>query len=179
MKVRYRRTLDDLVAHSLHSLRRSDSVRSRYFAEWIGVPMTCIALGLLAAGEHLQMLAIWLVGWGVVYAFLHPFLYRYRVARAIRQHYLETGSGADREISLTLTEDTLVEWVDGVESVARWDSMRGVEVVGDRTYIYVTGMLSAIVPRHGFEREEEYEAVRDFALRKLETPQRLDNSIRV
>ena len=45
--------------------------------------------------------------------------------------------------------------------------MVGVEVVGDCTYIQITQLSVAIIPKHGFEREEEYFEARDFAVARL------------
>jgi hypothetical protein len=63
--------------------------------------------------------------------------------------------------------DTLVEITEIGRTEVRWENMKGVDDAGDRTYIFVTGMLASILPRRGFDSDEEYFAARDFAMRKL------------
>jgi hypothetical protein len=105
---------------------------------------------------------------GAVYAIVYPFVHRVWIASAVRAYTQDLGSrGIIGRITLVLEEDTLTERTELVQTVARWRDMKGVEVVGDCTYIYVTGMLAAIIPRHGFERPEDYEAVREFAVAKV------------
>lgn len=95
-------------------------------------------------------------------------MYRRGSERSIRRYFREQGTrGVVGRITLVLTDEKLTYRTETVESVARWGDMKGVEVVGECTYIWVSGLQAAIIPRHGFEREEDYVAVRDFALAKL------------
>ena len=66
-------------------------------------------------------------------------------------------------IRLILTDDTLTEITASTRTEARWRDMLRVEETGQTTYIYVTGMSVAMVPKHGFADEEDYYSVRDFA----------------
>jgi hypothetical protein len=49
----------------------------------------------------------------------------------------------------------------------RWVEMKGAEVVADRTYIWFSDYNGIVLPRHGFERGEDYEAARNFVVSKL------------
>ena len=77
------------------------------------------------------------------------------------------GRGIIGERGLSLSEELLVAVSETFRTEVRWENMTGVEVVGDTTYIFISGISALILPRHGFDSDAEYEAVRDFALRKL------------
>lgn len=179
LEVSYIVTLDDHVAFSLHWLKRSGSGAP---PTWPLVVWALLAVGGLIGGYQLadtnpavasplRIAGVWFAILGVAWPILYPPLHWAAIRSAVRRQAEQLGLGRERRITLALTEDTLTEWADSVESVARWDAMKGVEVVGDCTYIYVTSMLTAVVPRHGFKRPETYEAVRDFALAKLDRPE--------
>lgn len=92
--------------------------------------------------------------------------------REFTEHYQSVARGMRERgelgrITLALTNQTLTERTTAGASVVRWRDMPGMEVAGDYTFIQVTSELFAIIPRHGFDREEDYAAVRDFALAKL------------
>ena len=78
--------------------------------------------------------------------------------------------GVIGRITLVLTEESMIERTETVVSASRWQDMKGAELVGDCVYVYVTGLSAAIIPRHGFEREEDYDAVKEFVMRKLGRP---------
>lgn len=69
--------------------------------------------------------------------------------------------------SLTLTDDGLTLRSPVAEESARWETMKMVVAKRDYTYIFLTPAKAVLIPRRGFEREEDYAAVRDFALAKL------------
>lgn len=170
MEVSYATTIDDYVAYNMHALKRSPSMKWRLALGWVLVPLGCwIGAALMVSGD--PAIAAALAISGVAYAVTGPFVQRAWIASAVRAYARDLGaSGVIGRITLVLDDDTLTERTESVQSVARWRDMKGVEVVGDCTYIYVTGLLAAIVPRHGFERPEDYEAVRDFAVAKLGRP---------
>ncbi len=70
-------------------------------------------------------------------------------------------------ITLILSEDRLVEITETTRSEMRWEDMKGLDVSVDYTFIFVTGLSAAIVPRLGFDSDNEYEAVRDYAIARL------------
>ncbi len=167
MEVSYTTTVDDYVAYNMHAIKRSPSLKRRLVLGWLFVPLWCwIGAALLFDGNPTP--AAVLAAAGVVYAVIHPFVQRASITSAFRAYAQDLGvQGVIGRIHLTLENDTFTERTELVQSVARWRDMRGVEVVGDCTYIYVTGLLAAIVPRRGFENPEDYDAVRDFAVAKL------------
>ena len=170
MEVSYTTTLDDYVACSLHSLKRSPSMKWRLALGWVLGPLGCWIGAALMVGVNPAIAAVLAVS-GVVCAVIVPSFQRASIASAVRAYAQDLGaSGVIGRITLVLDDDTLTERTESVQSVAHWRTMRGVEVVGDCTYIYVTGLLAAIMPRRGFERPEDYEAVRDFAVTKLGKP---------
>jgi hypothetical protein len=170
VEVSYTTTLDDYVAFSLHTFKRSPSMKRRFVAAWVLVPLAFLLLAAMVWGSD-RFVAFSLAAGGVGAAILHPFLYRKNLERAVRAYAQDLGArGVIGRITLVLTDESLTERTETTQSVARWQDMKGVEVVGDCTYIWVTGITAAIIPRHCFEREEDYEAVREFAVAKLGKP---------
>jgi hypothetical protein len=169
VEVSYTTTLDDYVAFNLHTLKHSSSMKWRFRLGWALVPLGCLIAVILLASKK-PGLALALAAGGVVYAIVYPLLYPGWAARTVGAYARDLGArGVIGRMTLILTDDSLTERTDTVESVARWQDMKGVDVLADCTYIYITGLSAAIIPRHGFERVEEYEAVRDFAVAKLGT----------
>ena len=170
MEVTYTTTLDDYVAFSMHMLKRSPTMRWRVGLSWTVIPVACWISALLLVSTVPAAAATLAFG-GLAYAGMYPLIQHAWVTSTIRAYAKDVGvRGVIGRTTLVLADDTLTERAEAVQSVARWQDMKGVEVVGDCTYIYVTGLLAAIVPRQGFERDEDYEAVRDFALAKLARP---------
>ena len=118
---------------------------------FIGWPATILLLSLAA-------------GYAACYPLVRRTLRRRRTRAASE---LLAEKGVIGHITLELTKDTLTERTAAGVSVARWKEMIGVEVVGDCTYIFVSPTETAVIPQHGFDREEDYAAVRDFAQSKL------------
>ncbi|WP_420841886.1 YcxB family protein [Fimbriiglobus ruber] len=111
------------------------------------------------------MLGLLAFGAGLLYAFWFPLTYKSRVEGLLRAHLQKNGSrGIVGPITLILTDDSLTEITEITRSEARWQNIQRVDVSGDYTFIYVNSSSAAILPRHGFDSGEEYEAVRDFAL---------------
>jgi YcxB-like protein len=159
--------MNDYIAYNLHGIKRSPSMKWRLAIGWAIIPCACWIGAALLAKSHSDLAFMLAIG-GVMYAFVFPFVQQAWISSSVRGFAQDLGtSGMIGRITLILEDDTFTEQTDTVQSIARWQDMKGVEVVGDCTYIYVTGLLTAIVPRHGFEKAEDYEAVRDFAIAKL------------
>ena len=170
MEVSYTTTLDDYVAYSLHTLKRSSSMKWRIGMCWALPPLACLIASVLLVGSD-PIVPVMVAAGGAAYAIIYPFAHRAWVGQAIRAYAQDLGAqGVIGRITLILTNESMTERTETVQSVARWQDMKGMEVVGDCTYIYVTGLLTAIIPRHGFERKEDYDAVLQFAVQKLGQP---------
>jgi YcxB-like protein len=164
VEVSYTTTLDDYVAYAWHMWRKSKAVRGAYLSGWLFFP----ALGLLGAAAFFvlgsRVGAGVCVGAAVLYAAIYPAYYRRWTTGYLRAYAKDFGvRGVFGPIRLILSEESLVEITELTRSEARWPEMYGIEEVGDCTFILVTGMSAAILPRHGFEREDDYFTVRDFA----------------
>jgi hypothetical protein len=169
LEVTYTTTLDDYVTLSLHMLRRSWSACLTYYFSWLGVPTIClIVTATLVSYTDMGVAAILTGTVGMLHAVFYPAIRRVWVAGVVRGYAKDFGSrGVIGRITLMLSDTTFVEVTETTRSEAQWRDMKRIEVVGDSTYIYVTGLSTAIVPRHGFDRDEDYFATRDFALAKL------------
>ncbi|MBA4062624.1 MAG: hypothetical protein C0501_02740 [Isosphaera sp.] len=171
MEIRYTFTFEDYVAFATHSARKVQAGWVTYLIEWFLPPLVA-AIGAVELARFndpkLNYYATGLAIVAVAYAAVYPFARR-RVLEGGVRAYLERMDigGVTGEARLILTDDRLVFVTEADRYEARWQNMKGVEDVGHATYIYVTGVSAAIIPRAGCASDEEYEAARDFALRKL------------
>jgi hypothetical protein len=69
--------------------------------------------------------------------------------------------------TLILSEDGLVEITKAARSEAKWVNMNSLIVDGDRTYIMVTGLSCALLPRYGFNDPRDYDAATEFAIEQM------------
>lgn len=168
MEVSYTTTLDDYVAYSWHLWRKSGAVRKNFLSDWLFLPALSFvgAAGLLACGYVVSAGVCAAVA--VLYVAVYPTMYRRWAKRYIRDYAKEQGGrGVIGRIRLILSEESLVEITELTRSEARWRDMHGIEEFDDYTIIMVTGMTAAILPRHGFEREQDYLLVKDFARKRI------------
>lgn len=170
LKVQYVRTFDDYVDFAFHRSRGLSSIRRVVWYQrcWLLLAFGAVAVAVayLDSPPVAIVSAAALAVVGVVAWVLIPKNVWKKVAAAVRSNVAELGYET-ATVELTLTEDTLV-MVDGAMRVeVRWDGMRGVEVVGDCTYINMVAGMAAVVVRDGFEEERDYLAVQKFARRKL------------
>jgi hypothetical protein len=99
---------------------------------------------------------------------IFPSRYREGLALNTRRFVKKLGGrGIIGERGLILTEELLVAVSETFRTEVRWENMTGIDVVGECTYIFISGISALVIPRQGFDSDAEYEAVRDFALRKL------------
>lgn len=168
MQVRYTVSLADFVAYNLYLNRKSGAGRPGYLVIWLGPPILCAAGAVRALQHDHEIAACWLLGVAIFWLVMIPSRYREGQARSIRAFVKKLGGrGIIGERGLSLSEEMLVAVSETFRTEVRWENMTGVEVVGDCTYIFISGISALILPRHGFDSDAEYEAVRDFALRKL------------
>ncbi len=168
MQVRYTVSLDDFVALNLYLTRKSGAGRPGYLMVWLVPPILCAAGAVRALQHDHEPAAILFAAVAVFWLIFLPFRYRDALARNVRAFVKKLGGrGIIGERGLSLSEEMLVAVSETFRTEVRWENMTGVDVVGDCTYIFISGISALIVPRHGFDGDEEYEAVRDFALRKL------------
>jgi hypothetical protein len=166
LEVTYTTTIDDYVRYAFH-LRRKPVARTLYLFAWLFIPVVSLLWALVPPADHPEH-SLYAGVLGLSYLVLYP-LWRWVSIRSFAKK-LEA-EGVVGRITLTLDDKTLTEQTSKEKSVATWREMHGVEVVDDVTYIYVTTLLTAIIPRHCFERPEDYDAVRHFALVKLKRVQ--------
>lgn len=94
--------------------------------------------------------------------------YSRSVAQDMRDYILQQGLyGPVGTITLIISEESLVEIAETARTEVKWTDMERVEEVGDATYILINPESFAIWPRVGFDRDEDYDAARDFAFRKV------------
>ncbi|HEY1186881.1 MAG TPA: YcxB family protein [Gemmata sp.] len=171
MEVRYTLTLRDYIAFLLNRIRKSGVGRGWYFFWWALLPLLCVS-GIVWAfqldDDNAHPFAGILALTGIFFAIIYPPVYRASLERNLRAYAKKMGTqGITGPITLVLTEELFVEITEAIRSETRWETMKGMEEVGDYTYIFVTGALTAILPRSGFDTDEAYHAVRDFVRRKL------------
>ncbi len=170
VEIAYTTTLDDYVAFSMHMLRKSKAARGRFMASWLILPLVALfAAAILAITDGLlSETPITLAVVGVLYIVIFPSYHRRWIAKYVRNYAKQLGArGVVGPIRLILSDESLTEITELTRTEAKWENMNGIEEVGDYTFILITGMSAAIVPRHGFERDGDYLMVRDFALARI------------
>lgn len=169
MKVRYTVTLNDFVAWNLHVTKKSGVGRTAHLVTWLALPMFFAWLAIQLLQDENKPAALVLVVLALFWLAVFPSIHQALLARNVRTFVKKLGGrGIIGERTLILSEELLVVISETFRTEVRWENLTGVEVVGDYTYIFLSGISALIVPRHGFESEAEYEGTRDFALRKLE-----------
>ncbi|MFO0928355.1 MAG: YcxB family protein [Gemmataceae bacterium] len=170
MEVSFTTTVDDHVAYQLHVLKRSRFIRRQQYLGWLVPPGVFSLLAFLLLFVE-PVVAVIALAVSAVWLLLFPFCQRACQRHALRSFIREIqGREKNDHTSLVLTDERLSDQTGVVQILVRWQDMKGVEVVGDNTYIHLTGTLGILIPRRGFERAEDYEAVRDFAVAKLGKP---------
>ena len=146
---------------------------SVYILGWIVTPLIPLLVGAVglvgvrAQGEIALFSFVLAIAMGfltVAVAVTYPFIYYSLMRWLTRSYAAQRGvRGMIGRIRLILTDETLTEITESTRTEARWKDMVRVEQTGDTTYIYVTGMSVALVPKRGFADEADYYLVRDFA----------------
>lgn|GEM_PF-4466571 len=177
MEVRYTLSLNDYVNYLFDSAKKNRLVRRRFLFDWLGavVVFAIIALVLVLIGEWYGYLSGAYVGViGVIYTIRYPFKYRQRLEETLRATTLQSGTRGILGVNtLILSEESCLFITETVRSEVKWKELKEVTDVTDCTYITFHG-LSIILPRLGFDSDEVYFAVRDFALRKSAEQTRQD-----
>ncbi len=107
------------------------------------------------------------IAWLIVFPPRYWKWFRNDTRREARQSSV---NGMLGRVTLNLTDETMTAvYALGTHS-AKWRNMMGVDEVGGCLYIYTGLTATAIVPRHGFDLEADYFAVRDFVMHKLRPP---------
>lgn len=165
MEIRYRTKMADYVAFCRHHYRHSRTALINLLLGWLLLPLG----GLLYVWYRLSQDG-WnstLVGWlgaSLGYLVIYPFLHRFLLDIYVRSHVSEHGTrGVIGEIQLILTEVGLVEVTETMRSEVAWGNVHRIVDSGEYMFIYFTPVAAAILPKHGFESEEQYEHVKDYA----------------
>jgi hypothetical protein len=167
VEVRYTTTMDDLIDAMVH-VRRTMPFLRRMNQLIVGMIIVGGGLWTLILFAESPTAALFVGLLTIVFVAAYPQFHRVTERRHVGKQINAMGAhGLIGRITLVLTDESLTEQTETVRSEVRWQDMNRVEVVGDITYIFLTGMSMAIIPRHGFERDEDYMAVRDFAIAKL------------
>jgi hypothetical protein len=170
VEVWYTLTLDEYVEFNLYAYRRSGADRRVRLLMWVILPLviTVSAVAVMmseeadAVGTTIRTMVLFAA------AAVYPFVHRAMIRRHVRAYANKLGTqGVTGPVKLILSEESLTEITEAARSEYRWADMKEIAEVSDRTYIFVTGLSAAILPRSGFENDKDYEAVRDFAMRKL------------
>jgi hypothetical protein len=170
MQISYTTTLDDYVEFQRFAFWKYPVTWGTYLLAWPLLPLVFLvgAAGLFLedSNDPLRVaVALVFAGVGFALAIAYPWLFRGLLGLLTRLLARSRGTrGMVGRITLILSEESLTEITEITRTEARWESMHSVEVAGDYTFIFVTAHLAAIIPRYGFDDDEDYDAVRAFAL---------------
>jgi hypothetical protein len=162
MEVTYRTTAEDYVAFCQHALSDSRVFRRNYLAVWLAVPALLIVGGLAHYSYSRWDTTMTLVAVATPTCLLaYPPLHRLWVSSYLRRYTAQAGTrGVVGDI---LTTESLAVITETTRSEVHWRDVHRIDEEGDYTFIYVTPLGAAIVPRHGFPSESDYEAAISYA----------------
>lgn len=168
LEVKYRITADDLAAYSLYVLRRSPTSRRNFFSGWASWLLMAV---LVSAGAYLLNpdSPVWVLlgAGGLTVVGLFPFVYRSSVRNSLSRHAGELA--CDEKLTLTLTDEGLRKTTEDEELFIRWRAVKELAVQPEHAYLLMHKGGVVILPQRGFERAEDYAAVRDLVLSKVGT----------
>jgi hypothetical protein len=165
MELSYKTTIEDYVAFSQYMLRKSRVGRVNYFAGWLFLPGAgVLAAATLVWANGMVVEALICFSASALYAGLYPIVHRYYIKIYVRDYAKALGTrGVLGPIRLVLNDESLVEITERTRSEARWRDIEGVDEIDGYTFIMVTGLTAAILPRRGFEDERDYERASHYA----------------
>ncbi len=164
--VKFRTTLEDYVAFCRHHYRHSRTARVRRLVGWLLPPLACLlyAASSLPRDGWNSPLVLWLLAGAVAWLAVHPFIHNHLMDSYVRSYASEGGTrGVFGDIRLILSEEALVMVTETIRTEASWGDVHRIDDQGDYTFIYVTPLAAQILPRRGFESEQEYKQVKEYA----------------
>lgn len=168
MQVRYTLSTEDYVIFVMQGTRNNLWFRRGLLVAWFGPTLlsAAIAVALAFLDEWYHHLGAVFAGFfSLMYVGLYPFEIRRLLEEEARTHARKT-RGLTGVNTLILSEELFVEITETMRVEIKWQELKDVKEVGDRTYISFHGWTT-VFPRLGLDSDEEYFAVRDLALRKL------------
>lgn len=167
LEVTYTTSADGLMALNMYLVKRSPSQRRRLVIGWVMAPALVLSTAaLMNTANAPPGIVLGVVVGGLLLAVAYPVIYFLAIRLQLRGQIKER-AGPFGRTTLALTDEGVRVRSPAAETAARWETMKEAVEDGDHTYIFLTGLAAVIIPRRGFERAEDYEAVRDFALAKL------------
>ena len=166
LEVTFTTAADDLMAFNRFVLKRSPARRQQFvfflaLMVCLGVGMTAVAYCSRPDGVEWVLTAVL----GVVTTAIWPLVFHGSGELAVRKCVAEQFKAEG--VTVTLTDEGIRQATATGEGHTRWGGVT--EVVEDkgRLYLFTAPACAFILPRWAFERDEDYTAVRDFALAKL------------
>lgn len=169
LQVPYTTALDDYVAFNRHVFRKSRTMWVAFVLGWLLIPIIALAIAVgLVLSPDLWLFGLCAAAFGLLYGAIYPPIYYWWLDWFIRSFARQLGTrGMLGQITLILTDESLTEITETTRSEVRWENVHGVDVVGDYTFIFITGISAAILPVHGFAVRNDYEAVRELAISRV------------
>ena len=168
MEVTYTTTVDDFVALQRHFLRKFRAARVVDLLVWLLVPAVAVLAAVVLLIEDFWEAGLYVALGGLLFAVLYPLMGPSIFDRLIRLCARQMGThGAIGRTTLVLTNESFVEITETTRTEVRWEDIHGVDEAGDYTFIFVTGLSAAIVPRNGFCDAAEYQMVRELVLARI------------
>jgi hypothetical protein len=167
MEVAYTLTLEDYVNFTVHMYKKANMPRMPFQIAlalvFLVIGASALVLGL-GAGDFFT---IW-VSVLLLVASTFPVTFPLYYARKVRAYMKKLGTeGIVGPIRLVLTDESLVEITTVGRNEANWRDVLGIEDIDGYTFIRLTGLSAAILPRAGFSSDEDYLRVREFARTRI------------
>jgi hypothetical protein len=168
MEVSYTTTADDFAAGTLWAIRKTQHFRTRYFVSWLFIPvLSLLAAGLIVARRDQFVVPAIVAAIGLLYFLVFPRLFWGRIRTAALESARQVAPGLLGPTRLLLTDELVSIVTEAGRADAKWSDLEGVEETDDRVFLSLGGLLPVVIPRAGFPRAADYEAMRDYLTARL------------
>jgi hypothetical protein len=170
MEVSYTVTMEEYVNFNRFMARKFGTGLSSHLASWVFVALfsAAVAVALYGLGKDYEDWAFATAVAGFVCTMAYPIVSRKSMNRQIRDLVRKTTTEREFGTRTAIFSDKSLIVVSEMGRVElKWEAMDRVEEVRDTTYLFITKASAIILPRRGFDRDEDYVRARDFAFRKF------------
>jgi hypothetical protein len=177
MEVTYTTTPEDYAVYCMHCNAKSKTSFHYYMVNWLLWPIAALVVAGYGHyfGEWRAITIATIILAAAVMLVFYPLYYRLYLKGYIQTQMKELGGkGIIGTITLIANEDTLTEITETTRSEVRWKDIHRLDEVGDYTFIFVTPLNAAILPKHAFSSPSQYQEITSYARERLgrsKTPQ--------
>ena len=162
-------TIDDMIEFNLHALGKNQANIWLYRILWLIVPGFLFFFGIrLFLEDRGLLIGVAQVAFGLLWAFLFwpmiAIFNRWYTRMVVTERTMKATIGPT---TIVLDEERVLVRKERYDFSTQWKYVNHVEETQGILYLYLSEMIAVVIPRYRFDRPEEYQAVRDFAFRRV------------